>query len=195
VLLRCVLPLFLQAGAISAWKLSPRSGAAAANLPRLDDSERRMLAVARSRRLSEVASKQCLQVIKALMAHKVRALHRLALPKRVFVNSLHMYVMVNSSSSSSTGMQHESCRNSRTLLPLLHLLACKAACTHPVCCGQPPFGAGNVRVTASSCDFRGYTVLQGCANLNQLLLSRPDIGTRCAAVLPHRRCSCFNSYQ
>jgi hypothetical protein len=65
--------IVLQARAISAWKLSPRSGAAAAKLPRLDDSERRMLAVARSRRLSEVASKQCLQVIKALMAHKVRA--------------------------------------------------------------------------------------------------------------------------
>jgi hypothetical protein len=72
---RCITTLLtfvvLQARAISAWKLSPRSGAAAAKLPRLDDSERRMLAVARSRRLSEVASKQCLQVIKALMAHKV----------------------------------------------------------------------------------------------------------------------------
>jgi hypothetical protein len=63
--------LLLQARAISAWKLSPRSAAAAAKLPRLDDNERHMLAGARSRRLNEVASKQCLQVIKALMAHKV----------------------------------------------------------------------------------------------------------------------------
>ncbi|KAF6253486.1 hypothetical protein COO60DRAFT_416932 [Scenedesmus sp. NREL 46B-D3] len=62
-----------EARAMSAWKLSLRSGgggAGAAKLPRLDASERRMLAGARSRRLAEVASKQCLQVIKALMAHK-----------------------------------------------------------------------------------------------------------------------------
>lgn len=56
-----------QARALSTWKVTPRP----AKVPRLEESERRMMAASRARRLAEVAAKNCLGVIKAVMAHKV----------------------------------------------------------------------------------------------------------------------------
>eukprot|EP00775_Hariotina_reticulata_P006372 gene6372-6604_t len=51
---------------MSAWKAAPR----AVKVPRLEEADRKLLAAARARRLAEVAAKPCLQVIKALTAHK-----------------------------------------------------------------------------------------------------------------------------
>jgi hypothetical protein len=121
--------IILQARAISAWKLSPRSGAAAAKLPRLDDSERRMLAVARSRRLAEVASKQCLQVIKALMAHKVRALQAQMCAKHELGQDSRLVTVNNCSSSTVT--RRETCRNWEACILLLKLS--HASCVLPGC--------------------------------------------------------------
>ena len=57
-----------QAKSLIAWKEAPR----AIGITTLTDTERHILAVTRGRRLAEIVSKQCLNVIKSIMTHKVR---------------------------------------------------------------------------------------------------------------------------